>query len=489
ALILVSIFFVGSQSNADCLDPPPGLVSWWPGDGNARDIIGTNNGDLINGATFAEGMVDGAFSFDGEDDLVATSGTDIENLQALTIDAWVMHNLLPSSRIQRYVTLADKAVIRYDGENGPRQLHFYMTINGDLHHIRVNEVLQEGVFQHVAGTYDGSFMRLYLDGLEVGSLEVSGVLGPAPWVGFGSSDESLDGLLDEVEIYDHALSASEIQAIYSAGSEGKCKPDVGEGYQLGWVSIQHRVYEPIKYECTKTINVLAFDMQDANGDYLTDGSVVTNVKLIDPAENVVNLSSVTFEEYDYKGARFDRSAASWTYYDTLSLSEFDADILDPLVIGTYKLEVTTKDGITHEKPIEFDFLLKLPVISSDTFQIHSDQDGNIYWMWDIPRELLSIAENYSTSIRAGIGAYENDDLKLLVWPNVPTHMGCLFLPEYVVQELINRGNEFSFILQVRTDNSIARANSKSVRVYDLYQTIYKNDLYQTIYRKRWWWRW
>src|SRR5262249_14080018 len=49
----------------NCLLPPPGLVSWWPGDGNANDIQDGNNGTLQGGATFAAGKVGQAFSFDG----------------------------------------------------------------------------------------------------------------------------------------------------------------------------------------------------------------------------------------------------------------------------------------------------------------------------------------------------------------------------------------------------------------------------------------
>jgi len=467
-LVLFSIFIVGAEGVAACFDPPSGLVSWWPGDGNTSDIIGPNDGTLTNGATFAPGKVDQAFSFDGIGDAVVSSVDGIAELQQFTIDAWVMQNSLPDSQIHRYVTLADKAVLRYDGINGNKQLDFYIKIGGYFRHVRVNNILKVNVFQHVAGTYDGNTMRLYLDGQEVGSLPVSGWVSPAHWVEFGfGNPESMDGLIDEVGIYDRALSDLEIQGIYNSGTEGKCK-----GYQLGWASIQHRVYERKVYK-RKTRNVLYFEMLYSNYDYPTHGSIVTNVRLIDPYDNAVNLSSVNFDEYDYMGARFDRGTASWNYYDSFPYGGFIADILDPLVIGTYRLVVTTNDGITHEKPIDFDFLLNLPVISSRTFQIHYDQDGNIYWMWDIPKKLLAIADNYSTSIRAGIGAYENDDLKLLVWPNVPTHMGCLFLPDYVVQQLIDSGDEFSFILQVRTNNNNARAYSTSVRVNDLYTIIYK----------------
>ncbi|MGH9945549.1 MAG: hypothetical protein ACRD9R_24610, partial [Pyrinomonadaceae bacterium] len=51
----------------ECLPPPAGMVAWYPGDGNADNLVGVNNGTLQNGATFAPGKVGQAFSFDGVD--------------------------------------------------------------------------------------------------------------------------------------------------------------------------------------------------------------------------------------------------------------------------------------------------------------------------------------------------------------------------------------------------------------------------------------
>jgi hypothetical protein len=224
AAILLSIFIIAAECTAVCLDPPSGMISWWPGDGNALDIVGPNDGRLKNGATFVLGMVDKAFYFDGVDDYVQTNGTNIHDLQQLTIDAWVWHDSLPSDEIQRYVTIGgEKAVLSFDGKWGYHQLHFYMKIDGLLRHIRVDNVLKVGVFQHVAGTYDGDVMRLYLDGVQIGNHTVSGTVGTGGGVTLSLSGETLDGRLDEVEIYGRALSAPEIQAIFNAGNDGKCR--------------------------------------------------------------------------------------------------------------------------------------------------------------------------------------------------------------------------------------------------------------------------
>ena len=193
---------------------------------------------LMNDAGFAEGYVGRAFAFppprlDGEDAFVDAPQTpSLDGLQELTIETWVMLASGPAFRIERFVTIGvensevPKAVLRIDGNPEERgQLHFYMGIGNKLQHIWVEAVPETGGFHHVAGSYDGRLMRLYLDGRQVGSLSITGeVASGVTFVGMSSSQEPLDGLLDEVSIYNRALEAPEIQAIFEAGRAGKCKP-------------------------------------------------------------------------------------------------------------------------------------------------------------------------------------------------------------------------------------------------------------------------
>jgi len=68
-------------SGADsCVNPPRGLVSWWPADGNAYDAQGPNHGTLQDGATFTLGLAEGAISLDGSGSLIEpASGLPIGN--------------------------------------------------------------------------------------------------------------------------------------------------------------------------------------------------------------------------------------------------------------------------------------------------------------------------------------------------------------------------------------------------------------------------
>ena len=67
------------------------MVSWWPGDGNANDIQGGNNGTLQNGATFAAGKVGQAFNLDGVAAYVSVPSDSSLNVGTgdFSIDAWI----------------------------------------------------------------------------------------------------------------------------------------------------------------------------------------------------------------------------------------------------------------------------------------------------------------------------------------------------------------------------------------------------------------
>src|SRR5215471_7984053 len=89
-LIITLILSCQYAYGQTCVQPPSGLVSWWPGDGNAQDIIGGNSGTITGNVTFAAGNVGQAFSFvKGSASGVVVPSSASLNLADLTIEAWV----------------------------------------------------------------------------------------------------------------------------------------------------------------------------------------------------------------------------------------------------------------------------------------------------------------------------------------------------------------------------------------------------------------
>ncbi len=74
-----------------CLLPPSGAVAWWPGEGGANDVIGTNTG-IFQNPEFAPGEVARAFNFDGTGNNIrvpASSSIDIGESGGMTVEAWI----------------------------------------------------------------------------------------------------------------------------------------------------------------------------------------------------------------------------------------------------------------------------------------------------------------------------------------------------------------------------------------------------------------
>lgn len=102
---------------------------------------------------------------------------------------------------------------------------------GDIPRATVPNPLQAGIWQHIAGTFDGTTIRLYLNGVLL-----SETLSPGPiatndhpfFIGrtdSGSNDSDFfKGEIDELSLYNRALSLEEIQSIVNAGTAGKCPP-------------------------------------------------------------------------------------------------------------------------------------------------------------------------------------------------------------------------------------------------------------------------
>ena len=189
------------------------LTGWWKFDesfGNtAIDSSGNGFNIRLSNTTWENGLSGNAVHFHGRGS--GNSENFRYNDNAITICAWVWHDTFRINKVERYVTVAPEvAVIRKEGDG---QLHFYVKTGGNLKHLWVNNVLTEGQWHYVVGTWDGSNQRLYIDGEEIAGQVQAGVLGNTSNVGVSSGDEPLNGKLDEIRIYNHALTRADIHVL------------------------------------------------------------------------------------------------------------------------------------------------------------------------------------------------------------------------------------------------------------------------------------
>jgi Concanavalin A-like lectin/glucanases superfamily/Immunoglobulin domain len=230
---------------ASCLPAPSGLIGWWPGDGNALTIVGTNNGTLQSGATATNaGFIGNAFTFDGTNNFVQIADSLILHPTNFTVEAWVRFNGLDSAGLggspagDQYIFFhqnsrsadfegIDLSKTRIAGLDRFRFL--VSSATGQFAEMESTTVISTGVWYHIAAVRGSNFMQLFING----ALEVQTNVAFAQDYGtqplfFGTSgqsfwDHKFKGNLDEVSFYNRPLSSSEISAIFLAGNAGKCK--------------------------------------------------------------------------------------------------------------------------------------------------------------------------------------------------------------------------------------------------------------------------
>jgi hypothetical protein len=157
-----------------------------------------------------------ALNFNGSTQYVSGTTGISTSLTAITIEAWVNHSTLPTGAIQRYVTIQPEvAVLRYDGSGlgGTNELHFYIkNASGTIVSLRVDNVLSTGTWMHIAGTYDGTTMKLYLNGKLLKSGAAVGLTAPSGAFLFGANGaEAFNGKMDEVSVWNYARSMADIR--------------------------------------------------------------------------------------------------------------------------------------------------------------------------------------------------------------------------------------------------------------------------------------
>jgi hypothetical protein len=180
---------------------PAGLIAWWPGDGHADDVVGNHHGVPINGADYAPGLIGQAFRVNGTNQhfsVAHSPSLSFSTNEPYTLEAWV------------YRTGGTPDFHMLGKRDRPSGC-YYQLVSGP--EVPLNE------WWHRVNTSDGKIIRLYQNGVLVRS-------GPAPCPGPNFADFRIGtvyvyytfaGLIDEVRIYNRALTQTEIKANYDAG--------------------------------------------------------------------------------------------------------------------------------------------------------------------------------------------------------------------------------------------------------------------------------
>jgi len=208
--------------------PTEGIIAYYDFEGDANDISGNDNDGALNGATLTTGVFDSqSYLFSG-DDYIEVDGTNF-NTNAITVSAWV--KLSDINGWQGIVTKRsccnDATDLQFSLQTNPniQKYGFGVNVNGNVYWAYGITPLSTN-WVHLVGTYDGETVKLYVNStiekenaLPSGNIKtISGapvIIGARMGNGFTGYADFLKGNVDEVVIYNHTLTADEINILYT----------------------------------------------------------------------------------------------------------------------------------------------------------------------------------------------------------------------------------------------------------------------------------
>jgi len=230
SVIAIIGFSIISNAQVPNYVPSNGLVGWWPFNGNTNDESGNGNNGTVNGATLTNdrfGNVGQAYGFDGND-FITIPDNAVLNSDYISVSIWfqtvstsfgsLIYKTDPSAINEQYGLVLNYPSINNiiwsvkNGNNCSSPGSGWQTTN-------VNYNSSDGVWHQIVCTYDGSLSAIYLDNMLVTSsafsVNIISACGGEINIGKGyNSSYLITGKIDDIGIWDRALTQCEIQDLY-----------------------------------------------------------------------------------------------------------------------------------------------------------------------------------------------------------------------------------------------------------------------------------
>ena len=208
------------------IDLSEGLVANYPFDGDANDASGNgNDGNLHGGVTFVPGRAGLAAQFNEANGFVSVANCPkLDLTNKFTVSAWIFQSASQGGgyRIVDKCPAGTAAGWTFDtyGNHGTGHQLRFQTVGPSVLGLTDYSL---SVWHHIVGTVSGTTVKVYVDGLQDGE----GIVGQIPsntldiFIGalhaYGpwGVQEYFNGLIDDVRIYNRALSASEVEQLYN----------------------------------------------------------------------------------------------------------------------------------------------------------------------------------------------------------------------------------------------------------------------------------
>ncbi len=194
----------------------------------ASDSSGNANNGIINGATWTTGKLGSALQFDGVNDYVNVPDSNSLDASTFTFESWIKNNINDSNILHNRI--ASKKINWDDTDGWSIEINGInsggageITVLGSGRSFNRIQVLPawDKNWHHLVVVFSGSTAFIYLDGVYKGVSNINNVVSNNVSISIGrlgAGSNFFNGIIDEVKIYNQALSAEEIMAEYQAGT-------------------------------------------------------------------------------------------------------------------------------------------------------------------------------------------------------------------------------------------------------------------------------
>lgn len=216
--VLLSLLFFASPiiqaQNVPNYVPTDGLVGWWPFNGNANDESGNGNNGTVNGATLTEdrnGVANAAYKFFTGQEVLINNTSSLQIVQDISISFWVY----PYSNGLTILRKGNDYGVDFANNNGALSGLYLIFFSPNL--FSSNQLLAQ-TWSHVTVVKNSANRFIYVDGLlNSTSNSVSNFpITNNPFTIGSWNYETIDATVDDIGIWNRALTDCEIEALYLA---------------------------------------------------------------------------------------------------------------------------------------------------------------------------------------------------------------------------------------------------------------------------------
>ena len=227
--------------------PTNGLVGWWPFNGNANDESGNGNNGTVNGATLTTdrfGNANSAYYFDGVNSFISVANNPslyFESNNSFTFGYWLRASSLSATQLSLVLSKQTGSANSQDGFNSniePPNSSNYRIQNGSgtpafsvgtpINSVEIN------IWIHVTHVWSGNIGEIFINGVLAATSTGTSVvgdnisdllIGKPNWV--ATNVKNFHGKIDDIGIWNRALTPCEISALYNAQTLSNPIVDLG----------------------------------------------------------------------------------------------------------------------------------------------------------------------------------------------------------------------------------------------------------------------